>query len=240
MSQVSPLATALVPMKAHSERVARKNVRQLAGRPLFHWVLEALQQAECVGEIVVNTDSEEIAEEAEREFGATVLWRPDHLLGDMVGIQPLIEWDLSHTQGELYLQTHATSPLVRPATFDEAVRTFVGQNDHDSLFTVSKLQTRLYWPDGRPLNHDPENMLRTQDLEPVFEENSCIYVFTRELFENRGHRLGDSPLMLPIDPAEAIDIDEPHDFRMAEAIMLRRLHEAGGGADESAEGGGAS
>lgn len=219
------LATALVPMKAHSERVPEKNIRDFAGRPLFHWILESLRTAERVGEIVVNTDSERIAEEAERVFAATILWRPEHLLGDMVGIQPLIEWDLAHSAGDLYLQTHSTNPLLRAATIDDAIRTFVEQEEHDSLFSVTELYTRLYWPGGRPVNHDPNHIVRTQDLEPILEENSCIYVFPRETFERTGHRLGDRPKLLPIDPLEAVDIDEPHDFAVAAALMMARLHQ---------------
>jgi N-acylneuraminate cytidylyltransferase len=225
LTHVEPLATALVPMKAHSERVPNKNVRDFAGRPLYHWIMDALRSAECIAEIVVNTDSERIADEAARDFGATVLWRPDHLLGDMVGIQPLIEWDLQHTDAALYLQTHSTNPLLRPQTIDQAVRTFAAHEMHDSLFTVTELYTRLYWADGRPVNHDPDHMLRTQDLEPILEENSCVYVFPRTTFEQRGHRLGARPLMLPMDPLDAVDIDEPHDFEIAEAIMRLRLGE---------------
>ena len=216
-------ATALVPMKAHSERVPSKNIRDLAGKPLFHWILGTLRDAETIGEIVVNTDSVRIADEAKALFGATVLWRPDHLLGDMVGIQPLIEWDLSKTEGELYLQTHSTNPLLRPETVDQCVAAFSGQAAHDSLFTVTELRTRLYWPDGRPLNHDPDNMLRTQDLDPILEENSCVYVFTRAIFERLGHRLGKNPLLLPISAEEAVDIDEPTDFDIAEGLMRLRV-----------------
>lgn len=218
-----PQAAALAPMKAHSERVPNKNVRDLAGKPLFHWIMEALQASECVGEVVVNTDSERIAEDVERLFGAVVLWRPDHLLGDMVGIQPLIEWDLRHSSADLFMQTHSTNPLLRPETIDRAVRAFTDQDQHDSLFSVTELHTRLYWPDGRSMNHDPDHIVRTQDLDPILEENSCIYVFRRETFERTGHRLGDRPLLFPIDPLEAVDIDEPHDFEIAEAIMKMRL-----------------
>lgn len=223
MTENNPVATALVPMKAHSERVPNKNVREFAGRPLYHWIMESLREAECVGDIVVNTDSETIAEEAARLFGVTVLGRPSHLLGDMVGIQPLIEWDLQHSSGDLYLQTHSTNPLVRPATIDRAIRTFVEQDEHDSLFSVTEHHTRLYWADGRPVNHDPDHLVRTQDLEPILEENSCIYVFPRRMFELRGHRLGDRPLLMSVDPLEAVDIDEPHDFEIAEAVMRTRL-----------------
>jgi CMP-N-acetylneuraminic acid synthetase len=226
----TPLVTALVPMKGNSERVPGKNVRPLCGRPLFHWIVESLARSERIGEIVINTDSEAIAEDALRHFDVTILMRPAELCGDMVPIQPLIEHDLASTQGEWYLQTHSTNPLVTTETIDRAIAAFFAQREHDSLFTVTPLQTRFYWPDGRAVNHDPEVLLRTQDLPPIMEENSCLYLFSREVFARRGHRLGSRPLLFPMDPFEAVDIDEEFDFAVAEALMRYRLEGAPAGA----------
>ncbi|MBT6052056.1 MAG: acylneuraminate cytidylyltransferase family protein, partial [Candidatus Scalindua sp.] len=107
-----PKIIALVPMKGHSERVPNKNIRMLAGKPAFHWILESLSKSKFISEIVINTDSEEIAQSASENFEVTILERPQDLLGDKVSIQPLIEYDLSMTSGEYYLQTHSTNPLV--------------------------------------------------------------------------------------------------------------------------------
>ena len=98
-----PKITALVPMKGHSERVPNKNIRLLAGKPAFYWIIETLSQSKYIKEIVINTDSKEIAESAKTNFNVTILNRTDYLLGDMVSIQPLIEYDLSKTNGEYYL-----------------------------------------------------------------------------------------------------------------------------------------
>lgn len=217
-----PQVTALVPMKGHSERVPRKNVRPLCGRPLFHWIVETLQRSRYVGGVVVNTDSAEIAAQA-RDLGCVVLERPAELRGDTVPIQPLIAHDLAHTTGEWYLQTHSTNPLVTTATVDRAIEAFFAQAGHDSLMSVTPLHTRFYWPDGRAVNHDPMVLLRTQDLPPVYEENSCLYLFSRAVFERRGHRLGDRPLLFPMDRFEAVDIDEEFDWAVAEALMRQRL-----------------
>ena len=215
---------ALVPMKHLSERVPGKNLRILHGRPLYHWVIEALQASSHVEVVVVNTDSEEIARGAE-VLGAQILWRPEHLRGHMVGIIPLISHDLSKTEGEFYLQTHSTNPLLTTQTIDAAVTAFFSPGAHDSLFTVTPVRSRFYWPDGTPLNHDPSNMLRTQDLPPIYEENSCLYLFTRTGFQKYRHRIGVSPLMFPMIAEEAVDIDEPLDFLIAEALMAARVQE---------------
>ncbi len=217
--------TALVPMKGHSERVPDKNIRPLAGQPTCYWILQALRDSVHVETIVVNTDSDVIMSMvADRFPEVVILERPKSLRGDMVPIQPLIEHDLSMMDGDLYLQTHATNPLVTATTIDTAIRAFTGQAEHDSLFSVTPLHTRFYWPDGRPVNHDPDILLRTQDMEPIYEENSCIYIFSREVFERRKHRLGDNPMLYPMEPGEAVDIDEPLDFLIAETLMSDRLN----------------
>ncbi|HVX50192.1 MAG TPA: hypothetical protein VHB48_08535, partial [Chitinophagaceae bacterium] len=159
-----PKVKALVPMKGHSERVPQKNIRPLAGKPCFHWVMEALSASHYIDEIIINTDSEEIAASATKFPKAKILVRPDFLLGDMVSIQPLIEYDLSQSNGEYYLQTHSTNPLLTTESINKAIETFFSQTEHDTLFSVTEIKQRFYWPDGRGINHDPQHLIRTQDL----------------------------------------------------------------------------
>jgi CMP-N-acetylneuraminic acid synthetase len=213
-----PAITALIPMKAHSERVPSKNVRPFCGRPLFHWVLKSLSDSRYVRQTVIDTDSEAIARDAKAHFDVRVLMRPPDLWGDMVGITPLIEFDISQVEGEYFLQTHSCNPLLSHSTIDAAVERLFQSPDADSLFSVTPLQKRFYWPDGRPVNHDPMNMLRTQDLPPIFEENSNFYIFSRTSFVANHHRIGARPVLFPMDPIEAIDIDTEADFQLAEAV----------------------
>jgi len=217
-----PGVKALVPMKGHSERVPDKNIRLLAGKPTFHWIIDELSKSKYIDEIIINTDSKEIAQSATANFKVTILERPDYLLGDMVGIQPLIEYDLSKTEGMYYLQTHSTNPLLTVKTIDKAIETFFGQKEHDALFSVTEIKTRFYWPDGSGINHDPKYLIRTQDLDPIYEENSCLYIFSRETNERTKNRLGSNPLMFPIDRLEAADIDNMEDFYWAEFLLQRR------------------
>jgi N-acylneuraminate cytidylyltransferase len=84
--------------------------------------------------------------------------------------------------------------------------------------SVTEFKSRFYWPDGRGINHDPKNLIKTQELEPIYEENSCIYMFSRKTFLERKNRIGESPMLYPIDPIEAVDIDEESDFLIAESI----------------------
>jgi CMP-N-acetylneuraminic acid synthetase len=220
---------ALVPMKGHSERVPNKNLRAFNGRPLCHWVLNTLRATPEVDEIVVDTDSAEIAEET-RSFDATVLDRPEELRGDRVSMNDIIRHDVAHSEADLYLQTHCTNPLLRPETVSAAVEAFE-ERDCDSLFSVTPLQTRLWDGDCAPINHERDELKRTQDLEPVYEENSNIYLFTEESLARRENRIGDDPAMFAMDALEAIDIDELVDFRIAE-MLHRDRHGEDPGLDE--------
>ena len=92
----------------------------------------------------------------------------------------------------------------------------------DSLFSVTRWQTRLYDADGRAINHDPEVLLRTQDLPPVYEENSNLYLFTRESLQRRKHRIGERPLLFEVDRLEAVDIDDEAGWAVAEALASLR------------------
>lgn len=225
-----PPISALLAMKGHSERVPRKNLRPLAGRPLFFWIVDALLSSGVIDQVVVDTDSEEIAEVASRNFPVKILMRPERLHGDMVTINPLIEFELSETPGEIFLQTHATNPLLTPQTIRRAVECFLESPDNDSLFSVTPVQSRFFFEDGRPINHDPEVLIRTQDLPPIYEENSCIYVFTRTAFEARRNRIGARPRLFPMDRLEAVDIDTEFDFKLADFLMTQRLAAGAAGA----------
>jgi len=207
-------------MKGHSERVPNKNLREFNGRPLAHWVLNTLNATPEIDSVVVDTDSEEIAAEA-RRFDATVLERPEHLRGDHISMNDILLHDVRNTEGDTYLQTHCTNPLLRPETISEAIET-LRTSDCDSLFSVTPLQTRLWDADGQPINHERDELKRTQDLPPIYEENSNLYVFTESSIERRENRIGDDPEMLPMDRTEAIDIDEMIDFQFAEMVHQER------------------
>ena len=130
----------------------------------------------------------------------------------------VLRYDAEQVPSEWYLQTHTTNPLLRPETIDAALdRMEHDAGEHDSLFSVTRWQTRLYGADGTPINHDPDVLLRTQDLPPVYEENSNLYLFTAAQIA-AGRRIGKRPILFEIDPLEAVDIDEEADFVLAEAL----------------------
>jgi CMP-N-acetylneuraminic acid synthetase len=137
-------------------------------------------------------------------------------------------YDTSRVRADFYLQTHSTNPLLRPATISQAIQAFLAKYpSYDSLFSVTRLQTRLWDQHGHPINHDPATLLQTQDLPPIYQENSCLYIFTRQNLVRRHNRLGERPLMFEIEAAEAWDIDEELDFAITDFLLSqqRRLRE---------------
>ena len=217
--------TALLPMKESSQRVPNKNMRCFAGRPLYHRVAQTLESSNLIKFIHINTDSDAIADNTREYFPEVkIIRRPEEIQGDFVSMNEIIAYDLSQLDGEHFLQTHSTNPLLTSATLDKAIETYFSNlNEYDTLFSVTRLQTRLYRQDGSPVNHNSDELIRTQDLPPIFEENSNFYIFSKTSFNNaKKNRIGQRPQMFEIAKLEAIDIDEQQDFELAEILYKMR------------------
>lgn len=214
---------ALVPMRHHSQRVSGKNYRPLAGKPLFYHIIETLLTVPEIEKIVVDTDSEPVMDDLRQHFPQVkIINRPAHLRADDVSMNNILLYDTDQVQADFYLQTHSTNPLLKPETVSRAIKSFLaGYPTHDSLFSVTRLQTRLYDQHGRAINHDPAVLIQTQDLPPIFEENSCLYIFTRENLVKQHHRIGERPMLFEIDAEEAWDIDEELDFEICDFLLSR-------------------
>jgi CMP-N-acetylneuraminic acid synthetase len=218
MSMPQQQITALVPIKGSSERVPGKNLRTFCGEPLLRRVLRSLQGAQVVGRMIVNTDSDEVADIAGEYPKVVIHKRPPHLCGHTVPMNKIIAYDLEMLGPGHYLQTHATNPLLRPETIVDAVRTYYASlATHDSLFSVIKHQSRFFDANMRPINHAPAVLRNTQDLPPVYEENSCLYIFSdASFFANGENRIGRRYKTYPMSKIESLDIDTEEDFRLAE------------------------
>jgi CMP-N-acetylneuraminic acid synthetase len=212
-------------MRHSSERVPGKNYRQLAGKPLYAHILETLLNVPEISQVVVDTDSPFIIEGLRRSYPkVTILERPEHLRAGTIPMNEILLHDTAQVKADLYLQTHSTNPLLRAETISAAIQALRGSYPtYDSLFGVTRMQVRLWDQLARPINHNPAILLRTQDLPPVFMENSCVYIFTRQTLEQRRNRLGERPYMFEISPAEAWDIDEESTFQMVDILMKERL-----------------
>ncbi|MGH8507219.1 MAG: cytidylyltransferase domain-containing protein [Gammaproteobacteria bacterium] len=214
---------ALLPLKGHSERVPGKNFRRLGERPLFVWMLDTLLAIPTISHIVINTDASGVLFKDGLRQSERILVRDrkPELCGDLISMNRIIEDDITAVPGDAYLMTHVTNPFLRAPTILralEAYRRGLERGDVDSLFAVTRSQARFYRKDGSAVNHDPNNLIRTQDLEPWFEENSCLYIFSRESFSKTKARIGERPMLFETPKLESVDIDDPDDWALAEAL----------------------
>jgi len=208
-------------MRHHSERVPGKNYRPFAGVPLYHHIIKNLLACPEITEVIIDTDSPVIMEDATQHFPQVkLIQRPEHLRDDATPMNDVLLNDVSQVQADFYLQTHSTNPLLSSDTISRSVSRLVDNYPmFDSLFGVSRVQARLWDQLARPVNHNPAILLRTQDLPPIFLENSCLYIFTRDILENQHNRIGERPLMFEVERNEAWDIDEELDFSIAEFLF---------------------
>jgi CMP-N-acetylneuraminic acid synthetase len=222
-------------MKANSERVRGKNFREFCGKPLFRWMLDSLLAVPEIDAVVINTDARHILAdnglvESERVI---IRDRKPEICGDLVSMNLVLADDVANVDAEAYLMTHTTNPLMSADTVQKALAAYragVAAGTADSLFTVDKVQTRFYRADGSAVNHDPDNLIRTQDLEPWFEENSNLYIFSRDSFAKTQARIGKQPMMYEGPYFESIDIDTPQDwdFAMVAARFMQERTAKGG------------
>ena len=212
---------AFVPMRHHSVRVVGKNYRLMDGKPLYHYIMESLLNVPEIERVVVDTDSSVVIEGLAKDFPQVeTLLRPENLRADDVPMNEILMYDTSQIKADYYLQTHCTNPLLKSSTISAAIKALLDKAYmYDSLFSVTEVKKR-YWDQlTRPINHNQNILLRTQDLPPIYEENSCIYIFTREVLEKKHTRIGERPLMFPIPAREAQDIDDELEFVITEMMM---------------------
>ncbi len=215
---------ALVPMKANSERVKGKNFKNFCGKPLFRWILDTLNSIKDIDSIVINTDAIDLFKKYGLDERAKIIFRerPDEIRGDLVSMNRVIENDVNNLDADIFLMTHSTNPLLSKQSIEKCINLFKDayrKNKADSLFTVNKIQERFYDKDCKPINHDPENLLRTQDLTPWYQENSNLYIFTKESFTKSKARIGKRPIMFETPPHESLDIDTPSDWELGKVLV---------------------
>ena len=218
---------ALLPMKAHSQRVAGKNFRLFAGKPLYRWILDTLLSTKSVSSVVINTDARELLRSHGLVESEKIIIRDRHpeLCGDEVSMNRILADDIESVPSDFYLMTHTTNPLLTNETIERAFKRFrraIEENTGDSLFSVNCHKTRFYQKDGSPINHDPENLIPTQELETWYEENSNLYLFTESSFKKTGSRIGTKPVLFETPRMESSDIDDMTEWKIAEVLALSK------------------
>ena len=211
---------AFVPIRLNSQRVEGKNLRELGGRPLMAYLLESLVAARNIDKVYVYCSNPAIVEYLPE--GVEWLQRDERLDQNTTLGEEIYDAFTREVEADIYILAHATSPFIRTATIEQAVRS-VESGEYDSAFSAERVQTFAWWQ-GRPLNYSLQHVPRTQDLEPLYVETSAFFVFRAEVWREQHRRIGQKPYMAVTDRIESMDIDNPDDFLLAEAIVAAGLN----------------
>ena len=216
------MITALLPMKANSERVPNKNFRLIGGKPLYYWMLETLFAIEVIDRVIINTDADqELFSNFIDNNKLMIRKRKPSLCGDLVSMNKIIEDDILSDSNETFLMTHTTNPLISAKTVNNAINIFMNRdkNKYDSLYSATKFQGRFYYEESVAINHNPNELLRTQDLPSVYLENSCLYLFEKSIFLDTKTRIGKKPILFETPQLESVDIDTEDDWYLANLLI---------------------
>ena len=211
---------AFVPIRLNSQRVEGKNLRELDGRPLMTYLLETLTRVENIDEVYVYCSNPAVKPYLPE--GVKFLQRDERLDQNTTLGAEIYDAFTREVEADIYILAHATSPFIRPATIANAVA-HVESGEYDSAFSAERVQTFAWWQ-GKPLNYTFERVPRTQDLEPVYVETSAFFVFREDVWREKHRRIGERAYMAVTDRIESMDIDNPDDFLLAEAIVAAGLN----------------
>ena len=197
-----------------------KNLRLLGGRPMMTYLLSSLAAAKNIDEVYVYCSNPAIQEYLPE--GVRFLKRDERLDSNTTLGEEIYDAFTSEVDADIYILAHATSPFIRTATIEDAVAR-VESGEYDSAFSAERVQTFAWW-EGKPLNYSLQHVPRTQDLEPVYVETSAFFIFRKDVWRTLHRRIGERPYTAVTDRIESMDIDNPDDFLLAEAIVAAGLN----------------
>ncbi|GAA1145854.1 hypothetical protein GCM10009672_16670 [Nesterenkonia lutea] len=231
---VDPI-TVVIPARAGSERVPQKNTKPFAEIPggLLQLKLQQLALVEEIDKIIVSSNDPLVLSVTE-DFAKTTggsrfipLERPDELGRSSTPMSQFINYVATLENHGTMCMTHVTHPLLRAEYFRELIRAWreAASAGHDSLLTVTKLQTFL-WDENGPYNYDPsqERWPRSQDIKPLYEINHGAYFIPFQRMREVGDRVGTTPKMYELPENAVLDIDWPEQFQLLEDMALARSH----------------
>lgn len=218
--------TALLPIKNKSERIKNKNFKKFFNKPLFLWILEKLETIDKIDQIIINTDApKKITKFLKKKnfYKVFIKKRPNKLCGHEVSMNKIIRHDIIESKNDNLILTHATNPLLSAEFIEKLINIYIKHSKNkicDSLLTFDKLDGRFYDFKFKPLNHNPNKLVKTQDNKPIYFENSNMYIFSKKSFyKNKMNRIGLKPKRILTPKDLSIDIDNIEDWNLAELIM---------------------
>lgn len=206
---------AFVPIKMNNERLPGKNTKSFDnGEPLIYYILNTLSKVKGLDEIYVYCSNDDICNFIPEKV--KFLKREEYLDLSTTSFNEVLTTFSEKVEADYYILTHATAPFISKESFEKAIEIIL-TTDHDSVLTVSELKEFL-WKDGKPFNYSPEKIPRTQDLESMYTETCGMYLYSRDLILKENRRIGHNPYLLKVSKIEALDVNEPIDFEICNAV----------------------
>jgi len=208
-----------VTVRLNSKRVPQKSIRAVGGISLIQRAIATLNQVDAISDSILYCSDEIIKKYVEPRQRNTFVKRSKHLDSDDTTFNEVLESIIDDLDTDFIVFLSCTSPFIKAATIQNMIYQ-IENNGYDSAFTATEAKT-FCWFNNKPLNYNPSNVPRTQDVEPVIIEASSLYIFQKELFKTNKRRIGFNPYIKILDTFEGWDIDTPYDFKMAELIAER-------------------
>lgn len=206
---------AVVPMKLNNQRLPQKNTKSFTnGQPLCHYILSTLLQIDEVSDVYVYCSNPDIQNYI--PAGVKYLRRSESLDQNTTKINEVLMCFAKDVPADIYLMTHTTAPFISKDSIEKGLNAVINEG-YDSSFAAKKIQDFL-WKDGKPFNYEMDSIPRTQDIPPIYEETSGFYIYKNEIMTKLNRRIGNNPYIVEVNEIESIDIDEPEDFVIADAI----------------------
>jgi len=203
-----------IPIKLNNQRLPGKNLLPLAGKPVCKYLFETVAKIKSIDEKYVYCSDEAIVPYLVGDLRFKK--RSPELDGFLVKGLDIIDKFVQDVDADVYVLTHVTQPFTKAESIEAALDKVLNEG-YDSAFSAVCLQDYL-WYQGKPFNYDPSNIVRTQDLDPVYMETGAFFIFKKEVFTKLHRRIGLNPYIYEIDQFEAVDIDTAEDFEFAKAV----------------------
>lgn len=209
---------AVIPVRAGSQRVPNKNFKLFFNnKNLLEHKIEVLKKVESLDEIIVHSDSK-LAEEIAKKYKVTFQKREDYFASSECPGSDFFENLASTINADIIVHAPCTSPLVSAKTYTSMINQFSLTSEHDSVNTVADVK-EFMWLDNKPLNYNPSTAPNSQDLPDVLKLTfGCNVLSKLTMLENK-HVVGKNPSFYTVDEIEAVDIDTPLDFKLAQLIL---------------------
>lgn len=203
-----------IPIKLNNQRLPGKNLMDLAGRPLCHYIFDTISKVDVISEKYVYCSDEMIKQYI---FDPLIYLKRDaYLDGPQVKGLEIIDCFVKDVDADIYVLTHVTQPFTKSESIKTALDKVLYEG-YDSAFSCTCIQDYC-WYKGKPFNYNMKDVVTTQNLEPIYMETGAFFIFKKEVFTKMHQRIGEKPYMYVMDPLEAVDIDTAEDFEFAKVV----------------------